>query len=105
MDNVTSPPAFPNSCVIKLDQTQYDFFKKSRLEIHSPEGRFLTSLAKPLPSRTDDDLIYQLWSQACVLELLFDQINERIKLPQRAINSLAHVMNRIDGHLRKQGSI
>ncbi len=102
MDNVTSPLASPTSCVIKLDQFQYTSFQQSRLEIHSPEGKFLTAIAKPLPSNTDDDAIYQLWSQACVLELLFDRINERIKLPPRAINSISFVLGRIEGHLKKQ---
>jgi len=105
MDNVTSPLVPPATCVIKLDQDQYTFFQQSRLEIHSPDGKFLTAIAKPLPSKTDDDAIYQLWSQACVLELLFEQVNERIKLPPRAINSLAYVLGRIDGHLRKQVSM
>ncbi len=105
MDNVTSPLVSSISCVIKLDPFQYKAFQQSRLEIHSPEGKFLTAIAKPLPSQTDDDAIYQLWCQACVLELLFDQINERIKLPQRAINSLVYVLERIDGHLTKQASM
>ncbi len=105
MDNVTSPLALPSYSVIKLNQLQFDLFQQSRLEIHSPEGKLLTAIAKPLPSKTDDDAIYQLWCQACVLELLFSQINERIKLPQRAINSIVHVLNRIDGHLKKQVSM
>lgn len=102
MDNVTSPPTSSTTCVIKLDQFQYASFQQSRLEIHSPEGKFLTAIAKPLPSNTYDDAIYQLWCQACVLELLFAQVNERIKLPPRAINSIAYVLGRIEGHLKKQ---
>jgi hypothetical protein len=102
MDNVTSPLAPLTPCVITLDQYQYTFFQQSRLEIHSPDGKLLTAIAKPLPGTTDDDAIYQLWCQACLLELLFDQVNDRIKLPQRAINSLAHVLDRINTHLRKQ---
>lgn len=102
MDNTTPPPPLPTSVVIKLDQLQYTFFKKSRLEIHSPTGQVLTVISKPLPSKTDEDAVYQLWAQACLLEVLFDEINERVALPQRAINCISHVMNRIDGHLRKQ---
>jgi hypothetical protein len=102
MDNVTSSPAFPDSCVIKLDQTQYTFFQQSRLEIHSPEGKALTVIGKPLPSKTDADAVYQLWCQACLLEVLFDEIQSRIKLPPEAINYIAHVVDRIDLHLRKQ---
>lgn len=102
MDNVTSSPAFPTSCTIKLDQSQYAFFQQSRLEIHSPEGKVLTVICKPLPSRTDEDAVYQLWTQACLLEVLFDQINARVKLPQRAINCIAHVVDRIDLHIKKQ---
>jgi hypothetical protein len=102
MDNVTSSPAFPDSCVIKLDQSQYTFFQKSRLEIQSPNGRVLTVISKPLPSKTDSDAVYQLWCQACLLEVLFDEVQDRIKLPQQAINSIAHVVDRIDVHLRKQ---
>lgn len=102
MDNATSSPAFPNSCSIKLDQSQYAFFQQSRLEIHSPEGKVLTVISKPLPNKTDADAVYQLWCQACLLEVLFDEVQERIKLPPKAINSIAHVVGRIDVHLRKQ---
>ena len=105
MDNTIPPPPFPTTCVIKLDQLQYVFYKKSRLEIHSPTGAVLTVIRKPFPNKTDEDAIYQLWAQACLLEVFFDEINERIKLPQRAINSIAHVFNRIDGHLKKQLSM
>jgi hypothetical protein len=105
MDNVTSSPAFPNSCAIKLDQSQYAFFQQSRLEIHSPEGKVLTIICKPLPSKTDEDAVYQLWAQACLLEVLFDQINDHVKLPQRAINCIAHVIDRIDVHIRKQAGM
>jgi hypothetical protein len=104
MDNTIPPPPFPTSVVIKLDQFQYTFFKNSRLEIHSPTGQVLTIISKPLPSKTDEDAVYQLWAQACLLEVLFDEINERITLPQRAINCISHVIDRIDGHLRRQTS-
>jgi len=102
MDNVTSSPAFPDSCVIKLDQSQFAFFRQSRLEIHSPEGKVLTVISKPLPSKTDADAVYQLWCQACLLEVVFDDVADKIKLPQTAINCIAHVVDRIDLHLKKQ---
>ncbi len=102
MDNVTSSPAFPDSCVIKLDQFQFAFFQQSRLEIHSPEGKVLTVISKPLPSKTDADAVYQLWCQACLLEVLFDEVEDNIKLPQTAINCIAHVVDRIDVHLKRQ---
>jgi hypothetical protein len=102
MDNVTSSPAFPDSCVIKLDQTQFAFFRQSRLEIHSPEGKVLTVLGKPLPRKTDADLVYQLWCQACLLEVLFDEVEDNIKLPPATINCIAHVVDRIDVHLKRQ---
>ncbi|PUA26298.1 MAG: hypothetical protein B0W54_24050 [Cellvibrio sp. 79] len=105
MDNVTSPPAPPIPCVIKLDQFQYTFFQKSRLEIHSPDGNFLTIVANPLPNKTGEDAIYQLYCQTLLLETLFDGINESMKLPQWAINSIARVIDRIDAHLKKQSSI
>lgn len=81
MDNTTSPPPFPTPVVIELDQPQYTFFKKSRLEIYSPTGKVLTVISKPLPSKTDEDAIYQLWAQACLLDVLFNEINERVTLP------------------------
>ncbi len=62
----------------------------------------LSVIGKPLPDKTDDDALFQLWNQACLLEELFNEINERVKLPQRAINSIAHVIGRIDGYLKKQ---
>ncbi|WP_331353084.1 hypothetical protein [Cellvibrio sp. UBA7671] len=102
MDNATSSPTFPNSCAIKLDRTQYAFFQQSRLEIHSPEGKVLTVISKPLPNKTDADAVYRLWCQACLLEVLFDDVVDKIKLPQTAINCIAHVVERIDLHLSKQ---
>jgi predicted alpha-1,6-mannanase (GH76 family) len=102
MDNVTSSPAFPNTCVIKLDQHQYTFYKKSRLEIQSPKGRVLAVMSKPLTNKTEADAVFQLWCQACLLEVLFSEIQDKIKLPQKAINNIANVIDRIDLHLKKQ---
>lgn len=102
MDNTIPLPPLPKTCVIKLDPLQYSSYQQSRLDIQSPTGKFLTRIAKPLPSKTDDDAIYQLWCQACLLEVLFDQLKERVKLPRQAINSIAHVIDRIDVHLKKQ---
>ena len=102
MDNATSSPVFPNSCAIKLDQSQYAFFQQSRLEIHSPEDKVLTVISKPLPRKTDADVAYQLWRQACLLEVLFDEVEDNIKLPPATINCIAHVVDRIDVHLKRQ---
>lgn len=102
MDNVTSSPAFPDSCAIKLDQSQYKFFQQSRLEIHSPEDKVLTVISKPLPRKTDEEAVYQLWCQACLLEVLFDEVVGNIKLPQTAINCIAHVVDRINMHIKRQ---
>lgn len=102
MDNTIPPPPFPDTCVIKLDQLQYAFYKKSRLEIHSPSGRAITVLSRPIPVVTDDDAIYQLYCQTLLLEVLFYEVNERVKLPPWAISSLARVIDRIERHLKKQ---
>jgi hypothetical protein len=102
MDNVTSSPDFPNTCVIKLDQHQYSFYKKSRLEIRAPNGKALTVISGPLPNKTEADAVFQLWGQACLLEVLFDEIQDKIKLPQKAINDIVRIIDRIDLHLRKQ---
>jgi len=102
MDNVTSFPAFPDSCVIKLDQHQFRFYQQSRLEIHSPEDKVLTVICKPLPRKTDADMAYQLWCQACLLEVLFDEVEDNIQLPPATLNCIAHVVDRIDVHLRRQ---
>lgn len=103
MDN-TIPPPFPSSLAITLNPLQYAFYQKSRLEILSPTGQVLTVVGKPLPCNTHEDAVYQLWCQACLLEVLFDDINEQMKLPQRAVNSIAYVIERIDRHLRRQVS-
>ncbi len=105
MDNTIPPPSFPNTCVIKLDQFQYAFYKKSRLEIRSPTGEAITVLSKPVPVVTDEDAIHQLYCQTLVLEMLLYEVNERVKLPQWAINSVARVIDRIDVHLKKQLSM
>ncbi len=101
MDNVISSP-LSNSCVIKLDQTQYAVYQKSRLEIHSPSGKFLTAISKPLPNKTEEEAIYQLWCQACLLEALFDEMQGQVTLPANAIESIAQILRRIDVHLKKQ---
>mgnify|MGYP001553534971 FL=1 len=77
MDNTTPP--LPPICVIKLDQQQYELYKKSRLQIHSPTGEAITVLCKQLPVVTDEDAIYQLYCQTHLLEKLFDEVNERVK--------------------------
>ncbi|WP_039912902.1 hypothetical protein [Cellvibrio mixtus] len=105
MDNVTPPSASPSVCIIKLDQIQYAYYKKSRLEIHSPAGEAITVLCKPWPVITDEDAIYQLYCQTHVLEKLFYEVNERVKLPQWALNSIARVIDRIDLHIREQLSM
>ena len=105
MDNVTSPPDSPPICIIKLDQLQYAFYKNNRLEIHSPSGEAITVLRKVMPVVTDEDAIYQLYCETHVLEKLFDEVNERVKLPQWTINSIARVIDRIDIHLKAQLSM
>lgn len=102
MDNVTSLSSPTNPYVIKLDQLQYTSYQQSRLEVLSPEGRFLTKIGRNLTHMTDDDAIYQLWYQACLLEVLFDQIQDHVKLPHKAITSIVRIIDRIDGHLKRQ---
>lgn len=102
MDNVTSSPAFPTTCVITLDQHQYTFYKKSRLEIHSPKGRVLTVMRTPLPNKTEEGAIYYLWCQTCLLEVLFDEIKDHVKLPHKAINGIVQIIDRIDLHIKQQ---
>ena len=92
MDNTTPLPPI---CVIKLDQHQYAFYKKNRLQIHSPTGQAITVLSKQLPVITDEDAIYQLYCEAHVLEKLFDEVNERFTL-------MAH---RLDRRERNGGSM
>lgn len=102
MDNVTSSPDFPNTCVLRLDQHQYTFYKKSRLEIRSPNGKALTVISKHLPNKTEADAVFQLWCQVCLLDVLFDEIQDKIKLPQKAINDIVRIIDRIDLHLKEQ---
>ena len=102
MDNVSSPLVSSAFCVIKLDQFQYTFYQQSRLEIHSPKGKFLTAIAQPFPNKTEEDEIYQLWYQACLLEVLFEQMQGRVKLPEKAINAIAAILNRIDIQVKEQ---
>ena len=101
MDNVASPPDSPSICIIKLDQIQYAYYKKSRLEILSPTGEAITVLCKPMPVVTDEDAVYQLYCQTLLWEVLFYEVNERVKLPQWGINSVERVIGRIDRHLKR----
>ena len=105
MDNSIPPTPFPATCVIKLDQLQYKFYKKSRIELQAPNGRVLTVLRKPIPHKTYEDAIFHLWCQTCVLEVWLDEIDEAVKLPQRTIDGITHSLERIDGHLKKQLSM
>lgn len=100
MDNFSSPLVSSASCVIKLDQFQYTFYQQSRLEIHSPKGNFLTAIAQPFPNKTEEDEIYQLWYQACLLEVLFEQMQGRVKLPEMAVNGIGTIINKIRVHLK-----
>ncbi len=102
MDNVTSLPVPPNPCIIKLDQFQYAFYQQSRLEIHSPEGECLAQFGEELTRIAEEDAIYQLWDQARLLEILFDQIQNDVNLPQQTFTCLADVMGRISEHIKKQ---
>jgi hypothetical protein len=102
MDNLNSSPSPFSSCVLKLDSTQYAFYQNSRLEIHSPEDKWLTTIAKPIANKTDDDAIYQLWCQVCLLEVLFEQVLGNVKLPQNALDYIVIIMGRIERHIKKQ---
>ncbi len=44
----------------------------------------------------DEDLHFQLREQVALLEVLFDQINDDLKLPVRAVAGLADLMSRIN---------
>ncbi|HTF98843.1 MAG TPA: hypothetical protein VL995_22090 [Cellvibrio sp.] len=103
MDNVTSPPDLPSACVIKLNKFQYAAYRQSRLEIHTSRGQFLTRIAPSIKITNDDDAIFQLWCQATLLEVLFDQI--QIKLPQKTISSIVRIVDRLDVHIKKQMSM
>ncbi len=102
MDNVTSLPVSTNPCIIKLDQFQYAFYQQSRIEIHSPEGECLAQLGDELTRIAEEDALYQLREQAGLLEVLFDQIQDDLKLPREAFTSLADMMGKINAHLKKQ---
>jgi len=101
MDNVTSLPHPSQPCVITLNQFQYAFYQQSYLEIHSPDGECIAHIGEELTRIAEDDASYQLWEQACLLEALLDQIQEDVKLPQRAITGLADMMGRINTHFLK----
>lgn len=102
MDNVTSLPVSSNPCIIKLDQFQYAFYQQSCLEIHSPEGECLAQIGEDLTRIAEEDAIFQLCDQACLLEVLFDQVQDDLKIPQQAFTCLADMMSRINAHLNKQ---
>ena len=102
MDNVTSLPVSTNPCIIKLDQFQYAFYQQSRVEIHSPEGECLAQIGEELTRIAEEDAIFQLCDQACLLEVLFDQVQDDVKIPQQAFTSLADMMGRINTHLKTQ---
>lgn len=79
----------------------FAFYQQPHLEIHSPDGECLAHIGEELTRIAEDDASYQLWEQACLLEALLDQIQEDVKLPQRAITGLADMMGRINTHFLK----
>jgi hypothetical protein len=99
MDNTTPPR---NSHVIRLNKFQYTAYQQGRLEIRSPENKPLAMIGRNADRMTEDDSIYHLWYHACLLEVLFDQLQEQVKLPQKALDSISTIINRIDTHLKKQ---
>jgi len=101
MDNVTSLPHSTDPCVIKLNQYQYAFFQQSLIEIHSPDGECLARFGEESTRNAEEDASYQLWEQACLLEVLLDQVQEDVLLPPRAATCLADLMGRINAHFLK----
>lgn len=49
-------------------------------KIHSPAGKVFVVANKPLSAKTDENEVYKLWYQACLLDVLFEQNNEQGKL-------------------------
>ncbi|PUA28446.1 MAG: hypothetical protein B0W54_18555 [Cellvibrio sp. 79] len=62
-------------------------------------------LREPIPNTTDEDAIFELWVHTCRLEVLFDEIQEKVKIPQRAIIGITQITDRIDMHLRRQAGL
>ncbi|PUA30665.1 MAG: hypothetical protein B0W54_09415 [Cellvibrio sp. 79] len=102
MDNVTPLPPPSHPCVIKLDQLQFAFYQQSKIEIQSPEGMCLARIGEEINRQRDEDLHFQLLEQVGLLEVLFEQVNDDIKLPARAVTGLADLMSRVNEFLMKR---
>ena|SRR5688572_29382089 len=102
MDNVTSLPHLSNPCVIKLNPFQYARYQQSLIEIHSPDGECLARFGEELTRNAEEEADYRLWEQACLLEVLLDQVQDDMQMPQRAYTALADMMGRINEHFLKK---
>jgi len=89
-------------CIIKLDQVQFASYQQNKIEIQSPEGMCLTRVGEEINRQRDEDLHFQLLEQVALLEVLFEQVNDDIKLPARAVTGLADLMSRINEFLMKR---
>jgi hypothetical protein len=101
MDNVTSLPPPSHPCIIKLDPAQYAFYKHSHIQIHSPEGVCLAKFGDELTQEAEETAFYQLREQICLLEVLFDQITDDVRLPPEAFTGLADMLGRVNDFLQK----
>jgi|SRR5687768_7963726 hypothetical protein len=102
MDNVTSLPPPPRPCTIKLDSTQYAFYQQSHIQILSPEGVCLAKFGDELTREAEETALHQLREQICLLEVLFDQITDDVRLPPEAFTGLADMLGKVNEFLHKQ---
>lgn len=56
----------------------------------------------PLPNKTAKGAVFHLRCKACLLKVLLDKTQDHVKLPHKAINGIAQIIDRIDVHLNRQ---
>ncbi len=53
----------------------------------------------------DEDAISELCINTCRLEVLFDEIQEKVKIPQSAIIGITQITDRIYMHLKRRAGL
>ncbi len=93
MDNIDQLAFDPElSRVIKLNPSQYSFYKKTYITILAPDGECLESIGHSPQKSLSEENFCRLREQISLLYVLFCNINEQIELPPMAIAGLAEVM-------------
>ena len=94
--NVTNLPF-----VVLLSAAQYASYKTASIEILAPDSDYLESIGHNIQNDAAEIDAYQLHNQVALLEYLFNNINQDVELPARAVSGLADTFCKMHDYLVK----